>query len=909
MKKLCTFLLLLLCVTMAFGQMTVLWEKTAVNGTMPGWFDATHLTRGLAYAKIGGQDRLFVVTRNGGNFVYKLDAATGDTITHLKTTGMSGGTYTLNDVGVSADSIVYVGNLCLGTGADTLFKVYKWTADTTAPVVVINYVNKGVRLGDKFTVTGSAVDNSLIIWAASSTAGQKKVYKFTTADNGATFTPTVITLDMGAVDVSSSAAVGPLPDGSFYWNANGRSVMKFKSDGTLIGTVPGSVVATGSTAIRHFTTVNGCEFFMTHQFGTGNENARIVKVPMGDPTKSETYAITPTQRLNANTNGVGDVDFKDNGDGTFTAYVLSTNNGYGAYVIDPDYMAGNYYVGTTGTAPDAYNPNFARLKTAFDGLNKQKILGNINLYITSDIDEPNTAADGFLGLAVNPGEYTITIKPYTGVQPKINLAYPADATDGPSGAFIIGCPELGTTSHHINWPDLRATRNIIIDGSNTVDGTTRDLTIQNLTTSQRNGFPMLLVGDVANVTIKNCNIYYQAQGVTTSGNLFVSALQIRSRNQDTMDRVPNNILIENNHISSNFTGVCQSAQAIGFYQSGTPVPTVYPWAVTIKNNLIEGTRRAIALYKAGSVDIIGNEIKLNQAIAGGLSSEAIYSVDVLGGSSINILENKITQIAGMLTSGTSIVNALSVESYGTHYVYNNMITGFEILGSTPAGTANAVKNSSANATVHFYHNTVCLNDLADGGLGNVNYNAFTHGNGSNDLYNNIFAITEINFKTYMLYFSSTPVSGSLVSDQNNYWFHDGATFAQFSNWGGDDSTWATWRNGTGHDANSVQKMVNFASGTDLHLTGASIGDNILGCNNVGINTDYDGDERPNYTYMGADEASIKLSPANINVTLLVNTSGVPDTMQTYSVVQIRGSWPFTWDNTSQGVMTNIGGDY
>ncbi|MFA4839486.1 MAG: hypothetical protein WC703_08425, partial [Candidatus Neomarinimicrobiota bacterium] len=637
MKKLCMFLLLLLCVTTAFGQMTVLWEKTAVNGTMPGWFDATHLTRGLAYGKVGGQDRLYVVTRNGGNFVYKLDAATGDTVGQMNTYGMSLGTYTLNDAGVSADGILYVGNLCLGTTADTLFRVYKWTADTLPPVLVVNYINKGIRLGDKFTVTGSAIDNSLIIWAASSTAGQKKVYKFTTADNGATFTPTVITLDMGAVDVSGSASIGPLPDGSFYWNAGGRSAMKFNADGTLKGTIPGSVVATGSSAIRYFGTINGCEFFLTHQYGTGNENARIVKVPMGDPTKAETYAITPSQRLNANTNGVGDVDFKDNGDGTFTVYVLSTNNGYGAYVIDPQYMAGDYYVGALGTAPGSANPHFASLKPAFDGLNKQKIIGNVNLYITSDIDEPNTVALGFLGLAVDPGEFTITIKPYTGVQPKINLAYPADATDGPSGAFIIGIPELGTTSHHINWPDIRPTRNIVIDGSNTVGGTTRDLTIQNLTTSVRNGFPMVLVGDVANVTIKNCNLYYQAQGVSTSGNLMVSALQIRSRNQDTVDRIPNNILIENNHISSNFTGVCQNAQAIGFYQSGTPVPASYPWAITIKNNLIEGTRRAIALYKAGSVDIIGNEIKLNQQIAGSLSSEAIYSVDVLPGSSINIL--------------------------------------------------------------------------------------------------------------------------------------------------------------------------------------------------------------------------------------------------------------------------------
>jgi hypothetical protein len=46
-----------------------------------------------------------------------------------------------------------------------------------------------------------------------------------------------------------------------------------------------------------------------------------------------------------------------------------------------------------------------------------------------------------------------------------------------------------------------------------------------------------------------------------------------------------------------------------------------------------------------------------------------------------------------------------------------------------------------------------------------------------------------------------------------------------------------------------------------------------------------------------------------NVTFLVNTATIPDTLQITSTVQLRGSLPgFTWDNNSV-TMTNIGGDY
>lgn len=49
--------------------------------------------------------------------------------------------------------------------------------------------------------------------------------------------------------------------------------------------------------------------------------------------------------------------------------------------------------------------------------------------------------------------------------------------------------------------------------------------------------------------------------------------------------------------------------------------------------------------------------------------------------------------------------------------------------------------------------------------------------------------------------------------------------------------------------------------------------------------------------------------SKVKVTFTANTATIPDTIQETSFVQLRGMDPFTWDNTSPGVMTNIGGDY
>lgn len=516
-------------------------------------------------------------------------------------------------------------------------------------------------------------------------------------------------------------------------------------------------------------------------------------------------------------------------------------------------VKGDIYVGNAGTAPGATNPEFALLKDAFDYLNKATFSDNVNLYITSDITEPYTGSVG-IGLAVNPDPYTLTIKPYTGVQPVVTFNYPTDLNAGPSGAFIIGIPGAG----NVSWDSLRATKNIVIDGSNTVGGTTRDLTLQTATTAQRNAFPIVIVGDVSNVTVKNSNIFYKVQTVSTSGNLFLSGIQIRSRNYLSKDWVPRNITIDNNHISSNFDGVAEAAQAIGYYQSGTPVPSMFPYNITIKNNLLEGKRRGIALYQAGSTDIFNNEIILNQNITSTKTNEAIYAVAVSAGSVVNIYNNKISKLSSMSNTSTYGNTGISIESNGTYNVYNNMITGFELTAANPTAYLTGIKNSSTTDTLNCYFNTIMMNDIADIGTGTVAYKGLLISNGTNDVKNNIVFSNEPNFVNYC--FSREGVAGTLTSNYNDLFVQDNVN-GKVGYWNATAApTLADWQTASTQDANSKSVFVNFKSATDLHLALASDGDlNLIGTPLASVLTDIDGDIRHlTYPYIGADESNTPL---------------------------------------------------
>jgi hypothetical protein len=186
-------------------------------------------------------------------------------------------------------------------------------------------------LGDKFTViVGSYAAGTMEIWAASATGTLPLVYKWTMSSGLLNPVPQVITLS-DAPTTLGSAAVGPIPNGDFWLNANGINPKKYQANGTLVGTVSGAIVATGSNAIRHLGFVGNNEYVATFAYGAGNHNARILEIPLGVPEDALLYAVTPSMGSLANANGAGDVDFQVNPDFTVNVFVLGTNNGIGAY--------------------------------------------------------------------------------------------------------------------------------------------------------------------------------------------------------------------------------------------------------------------------------------------------------------------------------------------------------------------------------------------------------------------------------------------------------------------------------------------------------------------------------------------------------------------------------------------------
>ncbi|MHC1737535.1 MAG: T9SS type A sorting domain-containing protein [Ignavibacteriaceae bacterium] len=526
-------------------------------------------------------------------------------------------------------------------------------------------------------------------------------------------------------------------------------------------------------------------------------------------------------------------------------------------------LSGIYYVGAAGTGPGGTDPHFNSFKKVVDTLSTGVIGGDIFIYITSDLTETYADVQG-IGLAVNPEPYNITFKPYTGVQPVITLNYPTDLNGGPSGAFVIGMPSAG----NIAWDSMKTVKNITFDGSNTAEGNTRDLTIQCATTAHRNAMPVVITGNSSFITFKNVKIYYKAQGVSTSGNLFIGAVMVRSRNYLGVDWVPHDLTFDNCHLSGNFDGVYQNAQGYGTYQTGTPIPLNYPYNITLKNNLIEGKRRGVALYVAGSHDIFGNEVVLNQNIAANINNEAIYAVNVDTGSVVNIYNNKITGITGMTSGAAATLNGISIETFGTYNIHNNMIYGFGLTAVNPTVVVTGIRNTSANATLNLYFNSMYMDNLPEAGTGVITYNGIFMNNGTNDVKNNAVVSGETDFTSYCI--NLTGATGTLTSDYNDF-YPMNATNGHVGFFNATATkTLAEWKMASGQDAHSWSENPNFASIVNLHITSISYAVIGKGVTLPGYTSDIDGDLRDVPPEIGADEIPglipVELTSFKANVT-------------------------------------------
>lgn len=326
----CAFLALAFTGTVN-AQFDTVWQQSVAETTLPTYFGAD-TERGGAFGKLGDDEYVFVVSRNAGIFVRYVNPTTGELVGTLPSTGVAGGTFPINDGGATEDGVFIAGNLTINL-TTSAFKAYAWTSTTGDPVNIINYAGgaEALRLGDKITVTGSVANGTAKIWAASgSVAGRVAVWGM--ADGAWVNEPTIITLSDNAF--GASAGVGVLPNGDFYWSSGGNALKKYSATGSLLGSVPTTVIATGSNVSKYLKTIDNIDYVAVFQFGAGNNNARIVAVNTADFATSTSYGVTPTFGSAANINGAGDVDVRDNGDGSFTLAVLATNNGLGVFTTN-----------------------------------------------------------------------------------------------------------------------------------------------------------------------------------------------------------------------------------------------------------------------------------------------------------------------------------------------------------------------------------------------------------------------------------------------------------------------------------------------------------------------------------------------------------------------------------------------
>lgn len=234
------------------------------------------------------------------------------------------------------------------------------------------------------------------------------------------------------------------------------------------------------------------------------------------------------------------------------------------------------------------------------------------------------------------------------------------------------------------------------------------------------------------------------------------------------------------------------------------------------------------------LDIIGNKFWDIQAT--GTTTVRGISGNLAANATLNIVNNFISL---MLDNGTKTsIYGIQV-SGSTDYTCNIYYNTIRLGGNHTGGTANTIVSAGivksmtgANSTFNMKNNVV-LNTRSGGT--SVYHTGYFSGS------TNLVGTNNID---YNVYYSSNPVDS----------FHAG--------WGGflynDINQYKTAA--APHEQNTIFKFTNFISGTDLHLTGTSIGDiDLAGTPITGITTDIDGDTRSTtMPYRGADEALIPI---------------------------------------------------
>jgi hypothetical protein len=277
-------------------------------------------------------------------------------------TGVTGGTFAMNMIGVADDGAIYMSNLTTDLTASP-YKVYRWANEAAIPTVA--YIGggtgnpapplAGARLGDSFDVIGSGANTRLVAGygSAPAVAGNNGFALFDT-DDGLTFTAS-------SISITAAAEFTAVPAGEF------RLGVSFIDNDTVMGksglnptTVVDVTGTTGTVTAQHATDgavlrpmdyamVDGRPLMAIVEASNGqgeSSRARIFVYDMTNPALplaqrkiGEATALPftpggPNQFINGNS--VGQVKFGEINGNVAEIFSMSTNNGIQKFTLTLD---------------------------------------------------------------------------------------------------------------------------------------------------------------------------------------------------------------------------------------------------------------------------------------------------------------------------------------------------------------------------------------------------------------------------------------------------------------------------------------------------------------------------------------------------------------------------------------------
>ncbi|MXN92785.1 T9SS sorting signal type C domain-containing protein [Flavobacterium sp. Sd200] len=520
-------------------------------------------------------------------------------------------------------------------------------------------------------------------------------------------------------------------------------------------------------------------------------------------------------------------------------------------------LNGTYYVGTNG--------HFTTLTSAVNYLNTNGIAGPVNFLLKNATYNTNET----FPLTINPianssATNVVTFKPFTGVSPRIVATNVNNYT---------GIPAI----FYLNGADY-----ITFDGSNTANGTTKNLTLDNqdyIDYIQRSVFWVASNGTngATHITVKNCNI---KQSVVNQGGKF--SVGVYSGNNGTGDNNTMNVAAATAN-NSDLTVTNNDFMSVkqGVYINGTSSLTTN--VVVNRNDLGATTNAETIISPATFINVNGFEYSDNlvnnlyrSTDDGNLVSAGIY----VAGASKNgsILRNTLKDLTRTVTNNQAFggIVLASTDFNSNILVANNFILNVAAQGNG-GGYLNGYGIIADNGGGYkIYHNTVVLNtNQPNGGFSAALYVNTAARN--LDVRNNIFSNNQTNTATrrsaiMVLNYASNVNSIFTNLDYNDYYSNDrlgyitNANTLEQANWPGNgvpgsyqdnaDYTYTlqAWKSVTGKDAHSVNVNPGFASATDLHINANNSVNDVLVGTPVNITRDIDNQLRSTTApKMGADE--------------------------------------------------------